>query len=193
MSMRIGVLALQGDFAAHRHVLEACGADVVPVREAAALENLDGLVIPGGESTVMSRLCDRYDLWQPMQQKISDGLGVLGTCAGLILLAREISGATQNFAQKTLGVLDITVERNAYGAQLDSFEADVDVPVLSGAPVRAVFIRAPRVARLGPGVEALAAHDGAPVIVRQGRHLALAFHPEIAGDLRLHRLWLEGL
>jgi 5'-phosphate synthase pdxT subunit len=191
--MRIGVLALQGDFAAHRHVLEACGADVVPVRDAAALDSLDGFVIPGGESTVMSRLCDRYELWQPMQEKINAGLGVLGTCAGLILLAREISGATKNFAQKTLGVLDVAAERNAYGAQLDSFEADVEVPLLGAPPVRAVFIRAPRVSRVGQGVEVLAEHEGAPVVVRQGRHLAMAFHPEIAGDVRLHRLWLEGL
>ena len=191
--MRIGVLALQGDYEAHRRVLEACGARVTTVRDGGALENLDGLVIPGGESTVMSRLCDRYELWAPLQAKIGAGMGVFGTCAGLIFMAHEISGASQNFAQKTLDILDIGVERNAYGAQLDSFESDVSVPLLGAAPLRGVFIRAPRITRLGIGIEVLAEYDGAPVIVRQNRHLAAAFHPEIAGDTRLHQLWLENL
>ncbi len=190
--MKIGVLALQGDVAAHRHVLEACGAEVVPVREAADLENIAGLIIPGGESTVMSRLCDRYELWQPIQERVANGMGIFGTCAGLIFMAREISGATKNFAQKTLGILDIEVARNAYGAQLDSFETDVDVPLLQTS-VRGVFIRAPRIEKFGEGIEVLAHHNDAPVVVRQGKHLATAFHPEIAGEMRLHKLWLDTL
>jgi pyridoxal 5'-phosphate synthase pdxT subunit len=190
--MKIGVLALQGDFAAHRLVLEGLGADCVPVRDAAALAELDGLVIPGGESTVMSRLCDRYALWQPLHAKIADGMGVFGTCAGLIFMARDISGATQNFSQQTLGILDIAVARNAYGAQRESFEADIAVPLL-GESVRGVFIRAPRVQEVGADVEILAEHDGAPVAVRQNRHVGVAFHPEVAGETRLHKLWLTGL
>ena len=190
--MKIGVLALQGDHAAHRQVLEGLGVDVVPVRDAPSLKDVDGLVIPGGESTVMSRLCDRYELWPALHEKIAAGMGVLGTCAGLIFMAREISGATANFSQKTLGILDIAVARNAYGAQLDSFEADIEVPLL-GAAVRGVFIRAPRVQKVGAGVEVLAELDGAPVVVRQGRHVGVAFHPEVAGDARLHELWLAGL
>lgn len=190
--MKIGVLALQGDVAAHRHVLETCGAQVVPVRAAQDLENLRGLVIPGGESTVMSRLCDRYELWTPLQEQIESGLGVFGTCAGLILMAREVTGATKNFAQKTLNILDINVARNAYGAQLDSFETDIDVPLL-GSAVRAVFIRAPRIEKVGEDLEILAIHQEAPVVIRQNKHMALAFHPEITGEMRLHQLWLERL
>src|SRR5688572_22212998 len=144
--MIVGVLALQGDFEAHQKMLESGSepdVEVIAVRDAEALQRCDALVIPGGESTVMSRLCDRYELWQPLQEKLEAGMGVLGTCAGMILLARNISGATTNFQQKTLGALDIDVARNAYGAQLDSFEADVDVPALGDEPLRAVFIRAP--------------------------------------------------
>jgi len=191
--MKIGVLALQGDFEAHRKALEACGAQVVAVRDAAALEACEALVIPGGESTVMSRLCDRYALWGPLLRKLESGMGVFGTCAGMIMLSRHISGATRNFSQQTLGVMDIDVARNAYGAQVDSFEADVTVPLLGDTPLRAVFIRAPQITRHGEAVEVLAEHAGRPVIVRQGPLLATAFHPEIAGDIRLHRLWLEGV
>ena len=190
--MKIGVLALQGDVEAHRHVLEACNATVVTVRAAENLKDLNGLIIPGGESTVMSRLCDRYELWVPLQEQIENGMGVFGTCAGMILMAREVSGATKNFAQKTLGLMDVSVARNAYGAQLDSFEADIEVPVL-GSAVRGVFIRAPRIEKVGEGLEVLARHEKAPVVVRRGKHMALAFHPEIAGETRLHQLWLEGL
>jgi len=191
--MTIGVLALQGDFEAHRRILESCGVDVVAVRDEEALRACDALIIPGGESTVMSRLCDRYELWEPLRARIHAGMAVLGTCAGMILLSKHIEGATNNFQQKTLGALDIDVVRNAYGAQLDSFEADIDVPAAGEAPLRAVFIRAPRIMRVGDGVEVLASHGGVPVVVRQGRLMAAAFHPEIAGDERLHRLWLEAL
>lgn len=189
--MTIGVLALQGDVAAHRKILEACGVEVMAVREAETLLKCDALVIPGGESTVMSRLCDRYELWEPLRDRLKRGMAVLGTCAGMILLSRQITGATANFQQQTLGALDIDVARNAYGAQLDSFEADVEMPLAGPAPLRAVFIRAPRITRVGDGVEVLASHHGEPVVVREGRLMAAAFHPEIAGDDRLHRLWLS--
>jgi 5'-phosphate synthase pdxT subunit len=199
--MKIGVLALQGDYQAHEHLLLACAAgpvQVVAVREPADLEGLSGLVIPGGESTTMSRLCDRYGLWEPLKAHLAAGMGAFGTCAGLILLAGNISGATRNFEQKTLGALDIDVARNAYGAQIDSFEADVEAagplaPGPSGAPpLHAVFIRAPRIARCGE-VEVLARYQGEPVAVRHGRIMAATFHPEIAGEIRLHRLWLKSL
>ncbi|MDQ3814290.1 MAG: pyridoxal 5'-phosphate synthase glutaminase subunit PdxT [Armatimonadota bacterium] len=191
--MVIGVLALQGDFEAHRTILEACGVQVQAVRDAAALDECEALVIPGGESTVMSRLCDRYGLWQPLRRRVESGMGVLGTCAGLILLAKNMSGASRNFPQQTLGTLDVDVARNAYGSQVDSFEADVTVPLLGDSPVRAVFIRAPQITRCGAEVEVLAEHEETPVVVRQGPVMATAFHPEIAGDTRLHQLWLDGI
>lgn len=197
--MKIGVLALQGDFDAHRKILERCGvSQVVAVREAHQLENLDGLIIPGGESTVMSRLCDRYELWEPLREKIAGGMGALGTCAGLILLSKNIEGATRNFQQKTLGLLDVDVARNAYGAQLDSFETDVEMESeysieYSQETMRAVFIRAPRIVRCGENVEVVVRHKGEPVAVRQGNIVASAFHPEIAGEARLHELWLATL
>jgi pyridoxal 5'-phosphate synthase pdxT subunit len=191
--MTIGVLALQGDFEAHRKILESCGARVVAVRDPAGLRECDALVIPGGESTVMSRLCDRYALWEPLRSRIEAGMGVFGTCAGMILLARNIEGATRNFEQKTLGALDIDVARNAYGAQVDSFESDLDVPDIGTEPLHAVFIRAPRVTRCGADVSVLASHGEEPVVVRRGKLLACSFHPEIAGDARLHELWLNTL
>jgi 5'-phosphate synthase pdxT subunit len=196
--MTIGILALQGDFEAHRHTLQVCGASlpalhIVTVREAADLEPCDGLVIPGGESTTMSRLCDRYGLWEPLQQKLQDGMGAFGTCAGLIFLAKNITGATKNFEQKTLGALDIDVARNAYGAQVDSFEADIKTgDEFDGEPLHGVFIRAPRITRCGD-VQVLAELNGEPVAVRHGNVVAASFHPEIAGETRLHRLWLDSL
>ncbi len=187
---KIGILALQGDYSAHRATLESLGAQVELVRSPGDLPGIDGLLIPGGESTVMSRLCERYELFEPLQTQIKAGLPTFGTCAGLIFLARSLDGASQNFAQKTLGVLDVRVMRNAYGAQIDSFEADVMVSEL-GETVRAVFIRAPRIEAVGESVEILASHENAPVLVRQGAILALSFHPEIAGERRLHQMWLE--
>ncbi|HEX8464744.1 MAG TPA: pyridoxal 5'-phosphate synthase glutaminase subunit PdxT [Abditibacterium sp.] len=188
----IGILALQGDYAAHQRILSALGARPKLVRAAADLDDLQGLIIPGGESTVMSRLCDRYDLSAPLKAKIEAGMPTLGTCAGLIFLAKTIEGGSPNFAQTTLGILDVSVQRNAYGAQTDSFETDVWVPELEES-IRAVFIRAPRIESVGEGVEVLAQHEGAPVVVRQGSIVALAFHPEIAGESRVHRLWLADL
>jgi 5'-phosphate synthase pdxT subunit len=196
--MRIGILALQGGYQAHAKMLQDCdeSLEICEVRAADDLSRVDALVIPGGESTTMSRLCDRYGLWEPLRERINNGMGVLGTCAGLIMLSKNLQGATKNFAQSTLGALDIDVARNAYGAQLDSFESNVEVPALAAyewgdAPLRAVFIRAPQIERVGDGVEILAEHNAVPVVVRQGKCLGMAFHPEIAGDNRLHRWWLE--
>jgi 5'-phosphate synthase pdxT subunit len=182
-------------------MLEGCAdasspLQVLEVRAAPDLDGLGGLLLPGGESTTMSRLCDRYELWEPLGAAVEAGLPLLGTCAGMIMMAKEVSGATRNFAQRTLGALDVDVARNAYGRQLDSFETDLEVPEfkahgLGEEPLRAVFIRAPRLERLGPDVEVVARHKGEPVAVAQGQHLACAFHPEIADDDRLHRLWLR--
>ena len=191
--MTIGVLALQGDFAAHLQLLDAHGVATQPVRTAAELEKCDALIIPGGESTTMSRLCDRYELWEPLRTRIANGMGVFGTCAGMILLAKSITGASRTFAQKTLGALDIDVARNAYGAQIESFEADIEIAGLAGEPVRATFIRAPQVTRVGPDVEVLARWNDRPVLVRQNHLMACAFHPEIADESRIHQLWLESL
>ena len=199
--MIIGVLALQGDYDAHRKLLENAlnVARVLEVRDEKTLNQCDGLVIPGGESTTMSRLCDRYELWQPLQEKLRNGMGALGTCAGLIMLSHRIDGATKNFAQKTLDVLDVDVARNAYGAQLDSFEcdlkmeSDIEYSTPNDKTMRAVFIRAPRITRVGENVKVLARHDGEPVAVRCGKIVACAFHPEIAGENALHELWLRAL
>ena len=176
---KVGVLSLQGDFDAHAKALERAGAQPVLVRAAADLEGLDGLIIPGGESTVMTLGIEREGLAGPLLEVIRTGIPVLGTCAGMIMLDRD-----------HLGVLDITAKRNAFGRQLRSFEADLDLDGLPGAPVHAVFIRAPWVARLGDGVEVLAEVDGHPVAVRQGNVVAVAFHPELAGETRLHELAL---
>ena len=165
---------------AHESVVRVLGADTRLVRAPADLRDLDGLIIPGGESTTMARLCDRYELRAPLVEGIENGLPVLGTCAGLILLAREIEGGSSNFEQRPLGVLNARVARNAYGAQADSFETTLDVPLL-GETIGAVFIRAPQIRALGAGVEALAWHEGVPVLVRQNAIIAAAFHPEIAG------------
>jgi len=176
----IGVLALQGDFEAHERMLHRVGADTRQVRVVADLAGLDGLVIPGGESTTMTLGIEREGLAEPLRELARSGTPVLGSCAGLILLDRD-----------HLGVMDMRAERNAFGRQVRSFEADVDVRGLGARPVRGVFIRAPWVAEHGPDVEILGEVDGHPVAVRQGRMLAVSFHSEIAGDDRLHRLFAE--
>ena len=181
---------MQGDFAAHIEMLRQCGVQACEVRSVEELERVDALVIPGGESTTMSRLCDRYGLWPVLHERIANGMGAFGTCAGLIMLSKNVRGAAQNFTQSTLGVLDIDVARNAYGKQLDSFETDLQI---DDKPLRAVFIRAPRIERVGEDVNVLARHEGVAVVVRQGKNMGAAFHPEIAGDLRLHQLWLRTL
>lgn len=185
--MLIGVLAMQGAFREHRIMLERLGAEVREVRRREDLEGLDGLIIPGGESTTISYLLQRTNLFEALREKILGGLAAYGTCAGMVLLAREVVGGTP----PTLGAMDIVVRRNAYGRQVDSFEADVEIPVLGPEPLRAVFIRAPYIEKSGDGVEVLATYAGRPVLARQGNCLASSFHPELTTDLRLHRYFLE--
>ena len=185
---RIGVLAYQGDVREHLEALAAVGAAPVEVRDLAGLDAVDGLVVPGGESTVIGKLATRYGLAEPLRERISAGLPVLGTCAGMIFLAREVEGPPQDL----LRVLDVRVRRNAFGRQVASFEAEVDVKGVDGGPVSGAFIRAPWVAEAGPAVEVLAEFDGKVVAVRQGNLLATAFHPELTGEVRLHR-WLVDL
>jgi 5'-phosphate synthase pdxT subunit len=185
---RIGVLAYQGDVREHLEALAAVGASPVEVRTLADLDRVDGLVVPGGESTVIGKLAARYGLLEPLRERVSGGLPVFGTCAGLIFLAREVEGPPQDL----LGVLDVRVRRNAFGRQVASFEAEVDVKGIDGGPVSGAFIRAPWVAEAGPEVEVLAEIDGKVVAVRQGDLLATAFHPELTGEVRLHR-WLVEL
>jgi 5'-phosphate synthase pdxT subunit len=183
--MRIGVLSLQGAFAEHAATLASLGVEAVPVRLPEHLEDLAGLVLPGGESTTMRKLIDRWGLRRPILDLAGQGAPILGTCAGMILLATHISDGDD----AVFPLLDITVKRNAFGRQLESFEADVAVPVLGDRPVHAVFIRAPVVERAGPDVDVLARlDDGRIVAVRQRNVLATAFHPELAGELRFHRL-----
>jgi pyridoxal 5'-phosphate synthase pdxT subunit len=176
----VGVLALQGDFEAHGRMLRELGADVREVRTPADLEGLDGLVVPGGESTTMSLGIEREGLAGPLRDLVASGTPVLGTCAGMIMLDRA-----------HLGVMDTLCERNAFGRQISSFEADLDIEGVDGGPVRAVFIRAPWIAEHGDAVEVLAAVDGHPVAARQDAMLVISFHPEIAGESRIHQLFLE--
>jgi len=185
---KVGVLAYQGDVREHLAALEAVGAAPVEVRRVEELEAVDGLVVPGGESTVIGKLADRYGLLEPLRRRVAAGLPTFGTCAGLIFLAREVEGPPQHL----LGVLDVRVRRNAFGRQVASFEAEVDVKGVDGGPVSGAFIRAPWVAEAGPEVEVLAEVDGKVVAVRQGNLLATAFHPELSGEVRLHR-WLVDL
>jgi 5'-phosphate synthase pdxT subunit len=178
----VGVLALQGDFEAHAKVLRRLGAVAREVRTPAGLDGLDALIIPGGESTVMTLGIEREELGDPLRELARSGTPVLGTCAGMIMLDRT-----------HLGVLDIEARRNAFGRQLHSFEADLDVVGVAGGPVHAVFIRAPWVADTGPEVEVLAEVEGHPVAVRQGNVMAVSFHPELSGETRLHELLLAAV
>jgi 5'-phosphate synthase pdxT subunit len=183
--MKIGVLALQGDFREHLSTLDAIGVEGVPVRMPADLDGVDGLILPGGESTTMRRLIERWGLGQPILDLAASGAPLFGTCAGMIVLAREIAGGEEPI----LPLLDVTVQRNAFGRQLDSFEADLAVPVLGDQPVHGVFIRAPVIDRTGPDVDVLARlDDGRIVAVRERNIIAAAFHPELAGETRFHRL-----
>jgi 5'-phosphate synthase pdxT subunit len=193
VAVRIGVLDLQGDVSEHieafRRALSESGlsegSEVILIRRSEQIPACDGLVIPGGESTTISRLIDKNGMRRPLEEFQG---GIFATCAGLILLARVVPDPRV----KPLGLLDIDVERNAFGRQKDSFEADLTITGLN-EPFHAVFIRAPVISRIGKGVEVLAEVDGAPVAVRQGKHLGLCFHPELSGDTRLHRMFLEGL
>jgi pyridoxal 5'-phosphate synthase pdxT subunit len=187
---RVGVLALQGDVREHARVLAGLGADVGLVRRPRELADVDGLVIPGGESSVIDKLSRSFGMREPVRDAIASGLPVFGTCAGLILLADRITDGIEG--QQTFGGLDATVRRNAFGSQVDSFEVDLDVPALGAPPVHAAFIRAPRVEQVGPGVETLATLvDGDIVAVRQGALLGTAFHPEVTGEHRFHRMFLD--
>jgi 5'-phosphate synthase pdxT subunit len=183
--MKIGVLALQGAFREHLQTLDSIGVEGVPVRLPQDLEGVSGLILPGGESTTMRRLIDRWELRQPILALADRGAPLFGTCAGMIVLARELAGGEEPI----LPLLDVTVQRNAFGRQLDSFESDLSVPVLGDRPVHGVFIRAPIVERTGPNVDVLARlDDGRVVAVRERNLIATAFHPELAGETRFHRL-----
>jgi pyridoxal 5'-phosphate synthase pdxT subunit len=182
---RIGVLAIQGDFAAHVRALEEAGADAVEVRTPAQLDGLDGLVLPGGESTTFLKFLERDGFLQSLQRFLEQK-PAFGTCAGCILLARNVSRP----AQESLAVMDISVERNAYGRQIDS-AIQTEETRLAGGPLEMVYIRAPRIASVGPEVEVLAERDGYPVLVRQGRLLAATFHPELSSDRRVHQLFVD--
>ena len=189
----VGVLAVQGDVREHRAALEAAGARTIAVRRPEEVTRVDGIVLPGGESTTIDKLTRTFDLRDPLRSRIADGLPVYGSCAGMILLAdRLVDGHPQ---QQTLGGLDITVRRNAFGRQVDSYETDLEVADIAGGPVRAVFIRAPWVEQAGDGVEVLASVEAKgetrPVVVRQGHLLATSFHPEVTGDHRVHALFVE--
>jgi 5'-phosphate synthase pdxT subunit len=186
--MKIGVLALQGAYREHVHAIKKLGAEAVEVRRQAQLKGLDGLIIPGGESTTMAKLAGEYGLRKPVQQMAQEGTPIMGTCAGLILLAAEVDGN----GMETLELADITVRRNAFGRQVDSFEIRLDMPCLGKEPYTAIFIRAPLIERAGERCRVLARlPDGTIVAVRQDNILALAFHPELSRDDRLHRYFLK--
>lgn len=187
---RVGVLALQGDFREHLAVLSGLGAEGVAVRRPEELASVDGLIIPGGESTVIDKLSRLFGLAEPLKAAIATGLPVYGTCAGLIMLADRVRDAIDG--QQTLGGFDIEVRRNAFGSQLESFETDLDIPQLGEPAVHAVFIRAPVVEEVGDGVTTLASlPDGRVVAVEQGNLLGTSFHPEITGDIRFHKYFLK--
>jgi 5'-phosphate synthase pdxT subunit len=193
--MKVGILALQGAVREHREVLDALGVDAVEVRVPEQLDALDALILPGGESTTMSRLLDTSGLRAPLGERLRDGLPVFGTCAGMILLATEVVDGRPD--QQSFAVIDVSVRRNAYGRQLASFEAPLAVAgvtsagSIAGGPFPGVFIRAPRIEHAGAAVEVLAEHDGHPVLARQGGVVVASFHPELSGDLRLHEWFLR--
>ncbi|MCL8207397.1 MAG: pyridoxal 5'-phosphate synthase glutaminase subunit PdxT [Actinomycetia bacterium] len=185
--MRVGVLAIQGDVREHRRILQQLGVDAPEVRTPADLEGVDGLVIPGGESTTIGLLMDEAGLVSVLRTRITGGFPVYGTCAGLILLARDVEGPEP----RRIGLMDITAARNAFGRQIASFEARVPIPVLGAEPFPAVFIRAPRVTRVGPGVRPLAYWQGEVVMAEEGSMLVSSFHPELTADLRVHEYFLR--
>lgn len=191
MGAKIGVLALQGDVREHTQALVELGAHPVAVRQPEDLAGIDGLILPGGESTAIALLLVSSGLWDPLAERLTAGMPAFGTCAGMILLATEVLDGRPD--QRRFAVADIAVRRNAFGRQVDSFEADLTVEGLGPEPVHAVFIRAPLVERTGPGVEVLASFDGdRPVVCRQGPVLVSSFHPELSGDLRMHDLFVKG-
>jgi pyridoxal 5'-phosphate synthase pdxT subunit len=188
--VKVGVLALQGAFARHARAVERLGAAAVEVRVPAQLDDVDALILPGGESTTMSKLLESQGLFEPIADRLAEGMPVLGTCAGMILLAREVHDGRAD--QRCFGAIDLVAQRNAYGRQVDSFETDLDIDGLD-APFHAVFIRAPGVERVGPEVRVLARVDDAPVLCAAGSVMVASFHPELTDDLRLHELFLKSL
>jgi 5'-phosphate synthase pdxT subunit len=185
---RAGVLGLQGDFIEHIHTLERMGVDAVDVRRPQQLDEVDALIIPGGESTTIGKLAAQYGIIPKLRERVEQGMPVWGTCAGAIFIATDVPKHPHPIA----GLMDMTVERNAFGRQVDSFETDLDVPAIGTEPFHAVFIRAPLIARVGPGVEVLARlDDGTIVAARQGRLMATSFHPELTRDPRLHEHFLS--
>lgn len=185
-SLKVGVLALQGDYAAHIAALCEAGAEAFEIRSAADLELADSVVIPGGESTVMGSLLQRFGFMDTFRQRIKAGMPVFGTCAGLILLSKDI----EDRKQPGLGLLDVTVRRNAYGTQKDSFRAQVKTTIPGIPELEGVFIRAPKITKIGPGVEVLAMHEGNPVLVREGSMLGATFHPELIPGALIHKWFL---
>jgi len=187
--LAVGVLAVQGAVREHLEALQRVGADAQPVRTPEEIAVCEALILPGGESTTIGKLMDRYGLLQPVTDFVASGKPLLGTCAGMILMAKKVGAAGED--QPSLAVMDITVERNAFGRQIDSFEADLDVEGIDGPSIRAVFIRAPIIMAVGPEVQVLARHNGHVVAARQGRMLALSFHPELTSDSRIHQYFLS--
>lgn len=192
--LRVGVLALQGDFREHINALSHCEVEATEVRRVNELESVDALIIPGGESTTIVSLAKTFGLFEPIKIRISQGMSTYGSCAGMIMLADHIVAAKDG--QETFGGIDITVRRNAFGRQVDSFESDISAPAISSAPIRAIFIRAPWVEKVGKSVEVLASFEGSDgsshaVAVRQGHLLATAFHPEITDDYSVHKYFIE--
>ena len=191
---KVAVLALQGDFEKHLDVLRRLGAEAVAARLPQEIDGADGLIIPGGESTTIGKLMARYGIDSAVLRAHSVGKPIYGTCAGLILLAKDIEeGTGERGGQSTLGILDIRVARNAYGRQVDSFEAEMNIPVLGEPDFRAVFIRAPKITRIGSDVTTLGTYAGAPALVQQGTVFGSSFHPELSGDDRIHKIFLDAI
>ena len=186
MATKVGVLALQGDVVEHIAALERAGAEAVAVKSPAELAQVDALVIPGGESTTVMKLLERFGLERPIVERVRAGMPLWGTCMGMIVAAREVA----DLDQPTLGLLDVSVRRNAFGRQNESAEVDLKIDALGGEPFKAIFIRAPWIERCGPNVELLAERNGRGVMVREGNVLATSFHPELSSDLRIHRYFL---
>jgi 5'-phosphate synthase pdxT subunit len=186
--LKIGVLGIQGDIQEHLRMIEKTGNEPLWVKSTSELAEVSGLIMPGGESTTMIRLMKKYELWDALREAIASGLPVYATCAGMILLAREIINYPE---QETLGVLDIAVERNGYGRQVASFETDLEIPAIGDTPFRAIFIRAPIIEKCGDSVEVLSTYKEKPVLVKQGKILASSFHPELTDDLRIHEYFVK--
>ena len=183
----IGVLAIQGAYKKHEEAVQKLGINTIEVRTEEDIRLIDGLIIPGGESTTIGKLLTKNNLIGPINKRIEKGMAVFGTCAGMILLAKSVPESNQPL----LGVMDISVERNAYGRQINSFEAEFTVKGLNGNPVNGIFIRAPKIAGISDNVEVLASHENVPVLVRQGHILAASFHPELSNDLRIHSFFIS--